>query len=180
MDSGSHCPRCTCDRTDSGCEQTPASSATTDLLRSNRAPSSAEFAIIHASIGEIAEEIQLIDMESKRLRRVLADLDIRQRKIRFDSISQRSVLSARRRLPVELISEIFMHCLPLRHNPSPAGIPWLLGSICQLWREVALSTPALWSFLDINITARQDTKAYHRAVDAWFSRSGNSRISLKL
>lgn len=203
MDLGSHYPRA-CDRKDYVCE-------TTELLRSNREPSSAECTIIRALIGEISEEIELIDTESKRLhpvladldirrrkirfdaedfkptgiesdrlRRVLADLDMRQRKIRSDAKSLRSVLSGRRRLPVELISEIFMHCLPLRHEPSPTKIPWLLGGICQLWREVALSTPALWSFLAINTTARQKTEAYHRAVNAWFYRSGNCMISLKL
>ncbi|KAJ7740892.1 hypothetical protein B0H14DRAFT_2215752, partial [Mycena olivaceomarginata] len=50
-------------------------------------------------------------------------------------------------LPPELTSEIFTHCLPAERfvdvvNPGEA--PLLLTRVCQTWRQIAISTPALW------------------------------------
>ncbi|KAF8152014.1 hypothetical protein K438DRAFT_1433339, partial [Mycena galopus ATCC 62051] len=49
-------------------------------------------------------------------------------------------------LPNEVISMIFVHCLPAhgRVRPSPRRAPLLLAQICTLWREIALSTGQLW------------------------------------
>ncbi|KAJ7858204.1 hypothetical protein B0H13DRAFT_1469952, partial [Mycena leptocephala] len=49
-------------------------------------------------------------------------------------------------LPVEIVSEIFINCLPPypKHPPKRSVLSTLLGQICRTWREIALSTPALW------------------------------------
>lgn len=67
--------------------------------------------------------------------------------------AHRALSSPALRLPPELLSEIFLECLP-------EGIPYLkcsgywrskheapvkLGRICRAWRQTALSTPQLWS-----------------------------------
>ncbi|RDB22218.1 hypothetical protein Hypma_010700 [Hypsizygus marmoreus] len=55
------------------------------------------------------------------------------------------------RLPVELLCEIFAHCLPFgRHGdqypiPRIEDAPMLLCHVCSHWRQVALSFTALWS-----------------------------------
>ncbi|KAJ3812708.1 hypothetical protein F5876DRAFT_63760 [Lentinula aff. lateritia] len=58
------------------------------------------------------------------------------------------------KLPPELISEIFIHCLTM---PGPglkggypfflrcSNAPFLFSKVCRRWRTVALSTPALWT-----------------------------------
>ncbi|KAJ7720030.1 hypothetical protein B0H16DRAFT_1224947, partial [Mycena metata] len=48
--------------------------------------------------------------------------------------------------PAELISEIFIACLPDngRVQPSRHTAPLSLARICRHWREIALSTPQLW------------------------------------
>ncbi|KAJ6566244.1 hypothetical protein B0H19DRAFT_870849, partial [Mycena capillaripes] len=49
-------------------------------------------------------------------------------------------------LPYELISEIFIICLPLhrRVRPSRKCAPLLLAQICGHWRSIAIATPELW------------------------------------
>ncbi|KAJ7718254.1 hypothetical protein B0H16DRAFT_1700720 [Mycena metata] len=55
-------------------------------------------------------------------------------------------------LPVEIVAQTFYWTLvPSRLQPksTPRQEPWRLGHICRLWREIALSTPQLWSTIDI-------------------------------
>ncbi|KAK7053562.1 hypothetical protein R3P38DRAFT_1461157 [Favolaschia claudopus] len=49
-------------------------------------------------------------------------------------------------LPPEIISDIFILCLPAhgRVKPSPETAPLLLAQICRRWREIALETCQLW------------------------------------
>ncbi|KAF8878837.1 hypothetical protein BD779DRAFT_1553422 [Infundibulicybe gibba] len=51
--------------------------------------------------------------------------------------------------PPEILGEIFLHCLPLGEwgSFSAQDAPWLLTKVCHSWREIALSTPPLWSRL---------------------------------
>ncbi|KAJ7896297.1 hypothetical protein B0H14DRAFT_2292913, partial [Mycena olivaceomarginata] len=56
------------------------------------------------------------------------------------------------RLPLEILSEIFLQCLvpdcTPRQSPRPmAGarhLPMLLLNVCNAWCVIAISTPALW------------------------------------
>ncbi|KAJ7200849.1 hypothetical protein GGX14DRAFT_371966, partial [Mycena pura] len=49
-------------------------------------------------------------------------------------------------LPDEIISRIFVDCLPShgRVCPSQRTAPLLLAQICRLWRDIALETCELW------------------------------------
>ncbi|TDL25327.1 hypothetical protein BD410DRAFT_635831 [Rickenella mellea] len=50
-------------------------------------------------------------------------------------------------LSFEIMSQIFLHCLPEESLPHARTdeAPALLGRICSLWRAIALSTPQLWA-----------------------------------
>ncbi|KAJ6527670.1 hypothetical protein B0H19DRAFT_887753, partial [Mycena capillaripes] len=49
-------------------------------------------------------------------------------------------------LPPEIVSRIFVECLPGhgRVRPSPDAPPLSLAQICRHWREIALSSSELW------------------------------------
>ncbi|KAJ6549596.1 hypothetical protein DFH09DRAFT_885571, partial [Mycena vulgaris] len=49
-------------------------------------------------------------------------------------------------IPVEIISHIFVDCLPAngRVQPSESAPPLLLTQICSHWRQIAHATPQLW------------------------------------
>jgi len=49
-------------------------------------------------------------------------------------------LSPMRRLPVELLREIFLCCF--KNHPCSA---WVLASVCTSWRRLALRIPMIWS-----------------------------------
>ncbi|KAG1740806.1 uncharacterized protein EDB91DRAFT_1004775, partial [Suillus paluster] len=77
---------------------------------------------------------QLVDQKD----RVIQSLDLHKR---FGS--------ALWRLPTEVLSHIFIFCLPEVKYLSPASklAPMLLTRICQRWREVAVGMPSLWCML---------------------------------
>jgi hypothetical protein len=60
------------------------------------------------------------------------------------------------RVPYDIITEIFVHCLPqhrLKHRqPNTTIAPILLCHICSTWRTAALATPTLWSHLHYCLT----------------------------
>jgi hypothetical protein len=78
------------------------------------------------------------------------------------------------RLHPEILEEIFLFCLPDDQYvvPDPMQAPLLVSGICQYWREVALSTPALWSSL--NVPPRIPTTFVH----TWLGRAGLMPLSL--
>ncbi|KAK6991788.1 hypothetical protein R3P38DRAFT_228724 [Favolaschia claudopus] len=58
-------------------------------------------------------------------------------------------------LPPELISLIFVHCLPTgaagQRKLHPSTPPLLLTRICSAWRTLALRTPELWAYVAFEV-----------------------------
>ncbi|KAJ7439338.1 hypothetical protein FB451DRAFT_1302193 [Mycena latifolia] len=101
-------------------------------------------------------------------------------------------------LPVEIVNEIFLHCVP--SLPTPDGCSWtwaseslppgtneaplLLSSICSAWRTIALSTPSLWTSLRMQFESAppHSRRARDRAsvCETWLSRSRDLPLHLSL
>ncbi|KAF8971263.1 hypothetical protein BDZ97DRAFT_1788618 [Flammula alnicola] len=98
------------------------------------------------------EEIDDLDSRWRR--------DVKQRKVQkaLTFISQHiRVLSPMRRLPSELLREIFVWlspCLQIypdsaQNWPSSKDLPWAVSQVCRSWRAIALSLPSLWNHLPL-------------------------------
>ncbi|KAG1886140.1 hypothetical protein F4604DRAFT_1951531 [Suillus subluteus] len=89
--------------------------------------------------------------------------------------SRRSFSSPISRLPTEILSEIFLYCLPedehLVHASKQA--PVLLTKICRRWREVAVGLPRLWCSLQLEV-GYDDWQQRAFCYDFWLKRSGRS------
>ncbi|KAK7050617.1 F-box domain-containing protein [Favolaschia claudopus] len=100
-------------------------------------------------------------------------------------------------LPYELISKIFLLCLPrnTRIRPDPNIAPLLLAQIRCHWRIVALSIPGLWNsiFLDFDRRPQYDgissllgLEPYPvlvpivKFVDCWLSRGASYPLSISI
>ncbi|KAJ7623500.1 hypothetical protein FB45DRAFT_837762 [Roridomyces roridus] len=85
-------------------------------------------------------------------------------------------------LPPELTSAIFAFCLPESEfvEPDPSAAPLLLLRVCRRWRDIALSTPALWASLHINLEWFYGCKAVDVLFCDWISRSGRMPLSIKI
>ncbi|KAJ7639715.1 hypothetical protein DFH06DRAFT_640828 [Mycena polygramma] len=89
-------------------------------------------------------------------------------------------------LPNEIISEIFVHFLPVYPaRPRKTGLlsPILLCQICRAWREIALSTPALWRAVGVSISnfvGPEKSNRELRWLETSLTRSGSCPLSIKL
>ncbi|KAJ7617101.1 hypothetical protein FB45DRAFT_222488 [Roridomyces roridus] len=96
-----------------------------------------------------------------------------------------ALISPARTMPPEILQEIFLACLPTRHNPimQSTQAPLLLGRVCSLWRKISISTPELWAPIHIVIprggtpwAQHEDSElheVYCRGLREWMSRTGD-------
>ncbi|KAJ7645619.1 hypothetical protein DFH06DRAFT_1425463, partial [Mycena polygramma] len=132
----------------------------------NDCPSAVDHAHISRLISE--ENLSLASLDNKicQLRAQLSDLRLLRRKQVKTLQRLRAITSPLRLLPPEILSLIFLQCLPseehehdlrdprdrrILQNPSPNTAPLLLVRICSRWRHIALATPMLWSRLELRL-----------------------------
>jgi hypothetical protein len=107
----------------------------------------------------------------------------------------KGLLSALWRLPNEVLSKIFIHCLPktslVSLEKSSNLAPMLLTRICQRWRDVAVDTPSLWCKLHAEVYHCEPYAQAHHSpdkewqqqaflFDLWLKRSQGRPIELEL
>ncbi|KAF8907899.1 hypothetical protein CPB84DRAFT_1744457 [Gymnopilus junonius] len=138
------------------------------LIKSNRPPTEAQELVIRRAIDKAkVEQKQLQDLLKARLEN--EDGQVHQKSTastrawegmmkhkigqagRFVK-QQQALLSPLRRLPPELLQEIFKWAIPSVQQIHarwrfPADIPWALGQVCHSWRTNALAVSELWSYL---------------------------------
>lgn len=80
-------------------------------------------------------------------------------------------------LPPEILREIFLATLDKR-IPTHSAPPMVLCHVSALWKQIALSTPCLWTRLAIN----RDTTAQDMAgvTSVWFSLAKGLPLSLRI
>ena len=91
-------------------------------------------------------------------------------------------------LPPDVTSTIFEFCLPdftdhrlLPYTKEDLSVPLSLGAICSYWRDIAWSTPSLWSSLVVRVPNEHD---FHMATGIvakeWLDRSGQLPLSIRV
>ncbi|KAJ7048238.1 hypothetical protein C8F01DRAFT_1380638 [Mycena amicta] len=147
---------------------------------------------------ELAEIKSLLIEPRTRLR--VLDETIRKLQEERDELSayiatHEALISPMRRVPQDILQEIFLECLPKDRNCAMSAFeaPVLLGRICSEWRALAFQTPALWSRIHIvepatstwrsvNSLAARNTKMLQRlsAIKLWLARSGQCPLSISI
>ena len=92
-------------------------------------------------------------------------------------IEHDSLLAFIRRLPRDILAQIFILCMPNDGMSSfnPERSPLLVGRVCTGWRQVALSTEALWS----SITVTRDRPS-EKMANLWISRALSVPLTIHL
>ena len=146
-----------------------------------------------ANLATISSKISLIDEEIGRLqshRETL--LPKRDRELSNIAILE-ATLNPLRRVPSEVLCEIFLCCLsdtgcaaPTLDMVRAARTVLSLCQVCSKWRRTALEFPPLWKALGIRTkcTLKDQTTMIHPAVSSvleiWFARAGSCVLSLGL
>ncbi|KAJ7639345.1 hypothetical protein FB45DRAFT_425065 [Roridomyces roridus] len=89
-------------------------------------------------------------------------------------------------LPPEIVSEIFVLCLPTeRMSMDMDALNWneaplLLSHICGQWRHIALAMPALWRELDIELLCPSRRAHDLEMIETWLERARKHPLSLRI
>ncbi|KDR77287.1 hypothetical protein GALMADRAFT_246625 [Galerina marginata CBS 339.88] len=126
------------------------------FLRSNDPPSEATISQVKGLLLKPSAELLATDAEIQRLDLVMNSLKHKRDALQRSINDFNTILSPVRRLPVDILHEIFYHCLPTHRNPvmDASEAPVLLTRICSSWRTIALSSPSIWSRLHISLPGR--------------------------
>ncbi|KAJ7892798.1 hypothetical protein B0H14DRAFT_958222 [Mycena olivaceomarginata] len=144
-------------------------------FNTNYVPSDEEIECIRTDLVSHTQELARID---ERIRELSAQRD----QIQAYIGSHKALISHPRRLPVDILREIFVACLPADRNAvmSAREAPLLLGRICSAWRATALTTPRLWASLHASFDYIAAKSPRAPAVAEWLGRSAACPISLSL
>ncbi|KDR68210.1 hypothetical protein GALMADRAFT_43942, partial [Galerina marginata CBS 339.88] len=121
-------------------------------LGSNYIPSDPEIQEIKAYLLHPIARIRLIDDELIDLETKLKALQDERKGLSHQVEICQAIITLPRRLPDDILSEIFYQSLPTNVNAAMVNSvpPLIFTQICKRWREVALSTPKLWSTIHIH------------------------------
>ena len=176
------------------------------LLQNNDVPSASTICEVAESLKAPLNELQEIEAEIQRLDELMETMKMKRQRIQKIIDDHNIILSPARRLPPDVLHEIFFHCLPTHHNPvmKRSESPLLLTRICSSWRAIALSSPRIWSRVYIPLpgdprfpsdysTITDETLLSIRrqrfsgvlrlrcdAVRGWLARSGTCPLSLSI
>ncbi|KAJ7648269.1 hypothetical protein DFH06DRAFT_574259 [Mycena polygramma] len=149
------------------------------LLTSNDPPLESELPSIREAIGDGQDRIIALDVQIGSLKAQIRDLraSLSQYQSRREEVAEsvrrhQSVISPIRRVPAELICEIFLVA-----SSSEDGVikpPWYLGQICRSWRNHAVSYVALW----VSLTVGPDVGLTLWRLKEQLLRSGNAAIDI--
>jgi hypothetical protein len=162
-------------------------------LGTNYCPKDNEVLEIQALLVEPTLRLKNLDDEITELQKAIDKLVEEHTSLRGYVEAHQALISPVRRLPLDIIQEIFVACIPKHRNcvMSASEAPVLLGRICSSWRALSLTTPCLWASLHIVEPPRGrygssntlvDEKVVQRldTMKMWLGRSGQCPLSISL
>ncbi|KAJ7101884.1 hypothetical protein C8R44DRAFT_641240 [Mycena epipterygia] len=122
------------------------------LLNSNEAPLDSDTPIVRSAISKARARLTVVEDELSRLRELMKSLEKEHAALSDNLAHNNSILSPLRRMPPEVLGEIFSWTLPsvgvLQEGHLGVAVsPWVLTHISSHWRAVSLSTTSLWSLV---------------------------------
>lgn len=140
-----------------------------DLLRlvySNELPNPGESVVIKQQLDDLESQIAGLEAQLEDLKE--------QKRVR------RAVLSVTRRIPAEILGEIFLLLTPHILDSHSRNALLDVGLVCRSWRDALLATHGLWSGVQVDMPTIGTTSATYGKIVSWLARSGGLPKSLVL
>ncbi|KAL0572451.1 hypothetical protein V5O48_009520 [Marasmius crinis-equi] len=139
----------------------PSDALYSRFSHTNSYPSPHEDAAIQGEIAEAITQISFINDAIGQLRETMSALDGEKHRLEGVMERYRSILRPVHRLPPEILSKIFRLTLDFSASSNAEGLariqppsslcplrpPWVPSQVCRSWRQLALGTPDLWTFV---------------------------------
>ncbi|KAF7376868.1 hypothetical protein MSAN_00104300 [Mycena sanguinolenta] len=161
-------------------------------LGTNYCPTDKEILEINALLVAPILRLKGLDDEITKLQKAIDKLAEERSRVAAYVEAHKALISPVRRLPLDIVQELFVACLPTHRNcvMSASEAPVLLGRVCSSWRAISLSTPRLWCSLHIveplwsmaDPPGLFEEKVARRLeiTHAWLGRSGQCPLSISL
>ena len=156
-----------------------------ELLGSNAIPSASQTDLVLDTISDTQYQIAVIDANLTGLMVKVDELRSKRDALVHYTTRHSALIAPIRRLPPEVMSEIFLHCMaPVdpfdpRESPRLDKSPLLVSQLCSRWRKIALSTPRLWTSFALTIQPKY-LKDDVLLAKTWLGRSGTCPLSIAL
>ncbi|KAJ7639536.1 hypothetical protein FB45DRAFT_905950 [Roridomyces roridus] len=115
------------------------------LAKSNEPPNSAEVAYLRAVVSKTGARLGCLSDEIVKLKNRLAQLEAEEAQLSQYHSETAAILSRLRRMPPEVLVEIFSWTQGTHPLDGTERTSWVLAQVCRRWREISLSTPSLWA-----------------------------------
>ncbi|KAH7887056.1 hypothetical protein F5I97DRAFT_1829519 [Phlebopus sp. FC_14] len=134
-----------------------------------------------SQLAHLTCEMERVQCAFTKLEAILAKLQETKSRVRQSMVSHHALTSPARRVPPEVLGQIFYHCLPKSPYITPRNVecPMVLTQVCRHWRAVAMATPRLWSSLTIHLhrATRDDCRPEY---DAWLARAKSVPLAIRV
>ncbi len=118
-------------------------------LREEYSPADSEVKSISDVHRQITKEVSAYDAEIRRLEITLKKLYRGHDRLRTYANHYGALLSPVRRLPYDILLQIFKDICTDQYKIHPPRTCLRLGLVCKRWREITLDSPSLWSTIFI-------------------------------
>ncbi|KAJ7698027.1 hypothetical protein B0H17DRAFT_340780 [Mycena rosella] len=153
-----------------------------NILHTNTVPSDADCVRIRDFLTGPRREVAYLSNEISRMDKIIQDL-AHKRDVLAEFINAHlAMVSPARRLPDDIVRDIFVACLPSQRNPLIISdeSPLLLCQICRAWRQLALTTPRLWASVHAVIPNQPKVLKLAEILTEWLNRSGVLPLSISV
>lgn len=169
----------------------PPSSRITELLACNDAPRDSELSQIREIREDHARRVPYLEEEILRSTSSLERATRERERVLREIEAYRVVSSPIRRLPADIISEIFLTCRgedtsngdpPEVNSVDVTHMPWVLVQVCSRWRNLGTSESRLWSRISIDLDAAVSRRTAEVAfrLGLHLQRSGTTLLTVFL
>ncbi|KAJ7830352.1 hypothetical protein B0H14DRAFT_3872688 [Mycena olivaceomarginata] len=164
----------------------PPQSPCPELLLSNAVPADFQVLEIRKLIESVEEDICNLDAQILRLQRLITQLISRRAELNNFAYEHRGTISAVRRIPSEILTEIFLRCTDPEVEPRFPGdfrasydLLQPIIQVCGRWRTVGLASPRLWNRFEIDGDRNEDP-GLGREISLRLQRSGQVPLFISL
>ncbi|KAJ3535960.1 hypothetical protein NMY22_g6248 [Coprinellus aureogranulatus] len=154
-------------------------------FKSNQALPPRDLANLKSILKSQVADLSALDKEIEELQQLLDLRRADQQRLQDGVQAHMSLVSPIRRLPAEILQQIFLLCRAAHRMPviRKEEAPLLLTSVCRGWRDLALGTPELWDSIHIPIRYDFDQecpKFYFHIAERWLDRAKQAPLSISL
>ncbi|KAJ3511790.1 hypothetical protein NMY22_g15540 [Coprinellus aureogranulatus] len=154
-------------------------------MQTNRTLPPSELDCLNRFLRTAHVELAELDQQIHEMQQALEQRKAGQARLKTAVDAHRSLLSPMRRLPAEVLQQIFLLCRAAHRMPllRKEEAPILLTRVCSAWRNLALDTPHLWDSIHIPIPngiTKPSAQFHVNRAERWLERTKQVPLSISI